>query len=294
MADLGDMFEQLEADSGGKSRDEIIKPPFGWPGGKSRSLTHILPHLPYTGRFVEGFGGSGAVLLARSPSKLEVYNDRYGGVTDFYKCLKNPVLMDQLCNWLEVTVHSREAFVEARDTWQDYSDPVERAARWFFMIRTSFGSLGRNWGRATSPGTNIAQQLKKKIKEFPDIQQRLAAVQVENQDWHDCVNDYDNHDTVFYFDPPYVDAYAGTYKHGMSKEEYRDFVHRIRELKGFVALSGYPNPFLDKMEWDHRVEWEVFVSIKSMAYTDNNHKKNLEGQESRSHASEVLWIKDAS
>lgn len=291
--DLLDMFESLERQTEPKSRDEIIRAPFGWPGGKSKSLDKILPHLPYTDRFVEAFGGSGAVLLARRKVKMEVYNDRYGGVTHFYQCLRNPVMMAKMCDWLNLSVHSREEFVNCKATWQDCDDPVERACRWFYMIRTSFGSLGRNYGRSTSAKTNIARQLSSKIPEFPLISNRLVGVQVENQDWEKCLHDYDHPDTVFYLDPPYVDAHTGTYKHEMTKDDFRHFLDVIFHLKGFVALSGYSNPVIEERSWDDRAEWDSFTSIQSMSYSDGNNKSHLAGQEQRKHAREVLWIKEA-
>ena len=54
-----------------------IKTPVSWMGNKT-SILHIIYALfpkSYT-RYIEPFGGSGAVLLGKSvPDKFEVYND---------------------------------------------------------------------------------------------------------------------------------------------------------------------------------------------------------------------------
>lgn len=291
------LFDDLDMVSGQvnkkpKDRD-IVRAAFGYPGGKSRSVKKILPHLPYRERYIEPFGGSAAILLAREPSKLEVYNDRYAGVVAFYRCLRSKKLFDALVQWIELTVHSREEFVFCRDTWENVDDPVERAGRWYYMSMYSFGSIGRNWGRSTSAKGNMAGKIRRKLKLFPAIHQRFERVQVENQDWEDCVRDYDSPDAVFYLDPPYVDVNRGTYGSEMSIDDHRHFLEVVMSLKGFCAVSGYSNPLYEKPPWDDRHEWKSFVSIQSMAYTEGNRKEQLKGLEKRGHATEVLWIKEA-
>jgi DNA adenine methylase len=241
---------------------------------------------------VEPFGGSGAVLLARNASKIEVFNDRYAGVTAFYRCIRDRAKLDRLCEWLDLTVHSREDFVWCKDTWENVADDIERAARWFYMINYSFASKGACWGRSTSAG-GMAGKVRNKIKAFQSVHERLKCVQIENQDWSDCLRDYDNSETVFYLDPPYIDASPGTYKHELSKQEHTKLLDAIFSLKGFVALSGYANPFYDERDWDSRHEWDVFISIKSAAYSEGNNKAHLKGIEERGHGTEVLWIKEA-
>lgn len=294
MPDLMDMFDDLDKQIEPAKKDIIVKAPFGYPGGKSRSIEHILPNLPYRNCYVEPFGGSGAVLLARQRSSLEVLNDRYMGITAFYQCLRNKAMMEKVCEWLALTVHSREEFVECKDTWANVDDPIERAARWYYMIAYSFGSKGNNWGRSVSGRGHLAGKILNRIKEFPAIYERIKKVQIENQDWKDCLRDYDSFDTVFYLDPPYIDAYAGTYKFEMTQDEHKDLIDAIFATEGFVAVSGFSNPLYENRPWDDRIEWEVFSSIKGMAFTEGNKRSHLEGRDTeRSFSKEVLWIKEA-
>lgn len=288
-----DPFEELDAYETKRTREEILKPPFGYPGGKSKSVLQILGHLPYGKRYIEPYGGSAALLLARKSSRLEVFNDRYAGVTSFYRCIKNRDKMRQLCDWLELTVHSREEFLLCRDTWENTHSDVERAARWYYMTQYSFGTMGRNFGRSTSPKAILAS-LRKKLKLFPLIHSRFEHVQVENQDGIDCVIDYDAPDAVFYVDPPYVDSHAGAYKHIMKHAAHRRLLETIDNSKGFFAVSGYSNPiYEDTIEWDERHEFKAFVSLQAMAFKDSNQKADVEGINKRTHAQEILWIRRA-
>lgn len=283
------LFDDLDRVSNQGRDSKILRAPFGYPGGKSRSLGNILPHLPYLERYVEPFGGSASVLLARKPSKLEVFNDRYAGVVAFYRCLKDPTLYQGLLDWLDLTIHAREEFVWCRDTWKNPDDPIERAGRWYYMLQSSFGSIGRNWGRQTTR-SSMAGKVRRKLTHFPAIHERFLNVQVENQDWEECLRDYDSKQTVFYLDPPYVDVNRGTYKNEMSIERHRALIKQIFKLDGYVAVSGYNNPLYNDNDWDARFEWKAFVSIQSVVNTEENKKAGIDSK--REHATEVLWIKE--
>lgn len=289
------LFDGLDAECGvSTSAEEIIRAPFGWPGGKSKSLKEIIPHLPQTRVYVEPFGGSFAVGLARAPSKMEVLNDRYAGVVAFYRVIKNPELFDKLVDWLELTIHAREEFRRCQAGWERTDDDVERAGQWYYMIQSSFSSLGRNWGRTIKPTGRMAGKVRDKLKYFPEIHQRMKYVQVENQDWFDCMTDYDSPETVFYVDPPYADAYSGIYKHEMKSQDYTRLVNTIFNCDGFVALSGYAgHPLFESQNWDERYTWDAYVSIESAAFTEGNRKAHLKDVSARGKAHEVLWIKHA-
>ncbi len=291
--DLFEMFEDLDRQTepeGSKDR-QIIRAPFGYPGGKTKSVPNILPHLPYRSRYIEPFGGSGAVLLARHKSKLEVLNDKYLGIVAFYRCLRDKNKYDKLVEFLELTIHSREDFVDFKNQWENTYDDVERAAKWYYMLNYSFSSLGRNFGRATSDKGIISGKIRNKLKLFPEIHKRLFRVQVENQDWYDCMKDYDHKDSVFYLDPPYIDVYAGTFVHGMPRNEHYKLLETIFNCRGFVAVSGYSNPIYENQSWDHRFSWESFVTIESCVSQGNN-KECLNKKIQRGYAEEVLWIKE--
>jgi len=285
------LFDELDALTQ-RSRDNILKPLFAYPGGKSKSAEKIVDILPHSSVYVEPFGGSAAVLLCKAPCKLDVYNDRWSGVVDFYRCIRSPELCDKLCAWLELTVHSREDFCFCRETWKNTADIVERAGRWYYMVQYSFGSLGRNFGRSTTSKARLAS-IRDRLPLFAPIHERFKYVQIENQDWEQCCYDYDSEDTVFYLDPPYLGTDSGIYGHKMPIDAHRHLLDVVFRLKGFVALSGYDNSLYNNRDWDDRHEWKAFVSIQSLHTADGGYKEMLANVEKRGHATEVLWIKES-
>ena len=279
-----------------------------YPGSKYDSLDELLPHLPHRGSFIDVFGGSGTVLFNRPASKLDVYNDRYGGICAFYRALRDHPR--KLCQRLEVIVHSREEWEWCLRTWehepisiseealclydgkisQEDMELVERAARWYYMVQNSFVGLGRSFARVTKPTTGVAGVIANKLDSFWPIHQRLKRVQIENLDWRDCLNDFDNEQAVFYLDPPYFNADMSGYTHKMPMEDHIELCTRIMSLKGFVALSGYPNEIYDQFTWDKKVSWGRRDRANGMATSEYNNRSEV-GQ--RGILTEMLWIKEA-
>lgn len=288
--DLLAIFQSM--DDAPQVREEYVRSPFGYPGSKFRSLDDILPELPYRSRYGEPFGGSGKVLLARKSCPFEVLNDRYSGVTSFYRVLREPIGRDALIARLEEVCHSREEFIWSRDTWKDCHNPVERAARWFYMVRNSFGSQGRNFGRSVSDAT-MPRAYHNSLKLFPACSLRLRHVTVENQDWRQCLKDFDHHDMVWYIDPPYFKVCKGMYEIEMADADHVELLERIFHLQGFVALSGYPNELYNRYPWDHVKTWKVRTSTLGQAFTQENNLAGFEDALARKIATEALYIKEA-
>ena len=272
------------------NREGYTHTPIPYPGSKNRYLNKLLPYLPYDKVWVDVFGGSGSVTLARRPSKLDVYNDKHGGLTAFYRCLRDKSLKEQLIAWCDLTIHSREEFNWCRDTWEQQEDLVERAGRWYYSLIYSFGRLGRHFGRVIKPIAMGSGELRDKLTLFEDVHQRFKYVQIENLDWRHCLKDFDSYDTIFYLDPPYYGTAGIAYKYNMDAAEHVEMCQRLFDCKGFVALSGYNNPIYGKFPWDHIHSWDTSVTITTRAInTDTSNAKEL----GRNSNVEYLWVKEA-
>lgn len=271
-----------------KRSQRAFRAPMKYPGSKADSVPQILPYLPYRGAYVEVFGGTGVVLFNRSPMKLEVFNDRYAGVTCFYRVLRDQC--DALIDRLTLLVHSREEWEWCLQTWEDeHISDLERAARWYYMLQGSFLGKGHSWARITTASSPIAGVIANKLEYFAKIHTRLNNVQIENLDFRDCIRDYDNTNVVFYCDPPYLDEDATSYKHRMSQDDHEQLLELIMQGKGYFAISGYANPLYDSMSWTKRVTWERRDRANAQAVSAHNHRTE---KGSRDLKEEVLWIKD--
>lgn len=288
--DLLAMLNALDVPEG--RRDEYVRSPFGWPGAKSRSIDEILPKLPYRPRYCEPFGGSGKILLARHESPYEVFNDRFSGVTLFFRLVRHPETCNQLLSRLDQILHSREEFIWCRDTWKNCENEIERAARWFYSVRMSFGSQGTNFGRSKN-STMLIKAFQNSLTLFPDTSKRMRNVLIENLDWRMILKDYDHPDMVWYMDPPYYHTAKGQYEFEFTDEDHMELLERIQQLEGFVAISSYPNELYAKYSWDDIHTWQVHSTALGQSFQEENNQAGKEHILARVPATECLYIKEA-
>ena len=280
---LEHLFAGLDrvASAGKKVSKNIIRAPFGYPGGKSRIVDFIHSHLPQRELFVDVFGGGGTVFLNRDVKPGDVFNDINSGVCSVFRCFRDPVKYDKMLAFIASTIHCYEDWVHCKETWKDANDDVERACRWLYMMHYSFGSMGRNYGYV-QVNQAFSGKLASKVPAFQFIREKFRHANVENQDWEKILKRYDTFETVFYLDPPYFDSdtQACYGANGMNKDEHQHMLGVIENLKGFVALSGYANNLYDSQSfWTSRHTVIANVTIGD--------------KESRGKVEEVLWIKEA-
>nr|MBA3826420.1 DNA adenine methylase [Ktedonobacterales bacterium] len=134
----------------------MVSAPFPWFGGKRRLAPWIIPHFPAHTTYVEVFGGSAAVLFAKPPSALEIYNDLDGELVHFFRVLRDPVLAMDLSERLAWTPYSREEWRTCLTQLRagEEVDDVERARRWFVAVAQSFSSnvTSGSWRHSVGPG----------------------------------------------------------------------------------------------------------------------------------------------
>lgn len=179
------------------------KPLVAWAGGKRRLLKYLLPLVPPHTCYAECFGGGGALLFAKQPSKVEVFNDINGGLANLLRQAKfHP---DELVRELAMLPNSRELFRLFLDN--PGLTEIQRAARFLLINRWSFGGQMNSYGVskvAGGGGGNI--RLSKLRENILAVTERLDGVNVENLDWPQLVARYDSPETFFFFDPPYIRA----------------------------------------------------------------------------------------
>lgn len=243
-----------------------MKTPVSRVGNKS-SILHILYALfPLEfNRFVDVFGGSGSVLLGKPQiHPFEVYNDFDRNLVNLFRCMKDRTVATLraigFCN-----LNSREDFnaikkffesdgkftdeylleeleltaltfppPEAKELQElrtritiDYD--VRRAAMFLKLLRYSYSSGCKSF--ASQPFD--IRRLFGLIKELED---RMATVVVENQDFETLIKHYDRPDTFFYADPPYYST-EDMYAVGFNWDDHVRLHDTLSNIKGKFLLS---------------------------------------------------------
>jgi DNA adenine methylase len=222
--------------------------PFGWYGGKFSHLSWLLPLLPPCHHYCEPFAGSAAVLLNRTPSPVETYNDLDGEVCNFFCVLRDD--KERLIEAIALTPFSREEFALSCQVCPNLS-ALERARRFYTrarQVRTGLAqtaTVGRwanckNTSRAGMSG--VISRWLGGVKMLPEIAERLLRVQIENRPACDVIRLYDSPQTLFYCDPPYIHSTRGdnkAYGYEMDDCQHRELAMVLNSVKAKVAISNY-------------------------------------------------------
>jgi len=205
--------------------------PICWLGGKSRLRKKIIERLPEHTCYVEVFGGAGWVLFGKEPSKVEVYNDIDGELVNFFRVIKNcHKAFVQAFDWILV---SRKLFKDFITSQPEDLDEIQRAVRFYYIIRVSFGGKGEHFGYAKKGKSNL--NLEGFYKTFSGIHNRLRRVYIEEDDFEAILRRYDGTETVFYLDPPYYET-AG-YRYKMNLEDYERLAGILAKIEGRFLLT---------------------------------------------------------
>ena len=258
---------------------------FGWYGGKFSHLNWLSPLLPECHHYCEPFGGSAAVLINRSPSPVETYNDMDGDVVNFFRVLRDE--QDELIRKIALTPFSREEFFRAveKNGARPVSD-LERARLFYIRARQArtglaqTASLGRwanckNTSRAGMSG--VVSRWLGGVEDLPRIAMRLLRVQIENRPAIEVIRLYDNERTLFYCDPPYPHGARGdskAYGYEMSDEQHRELAALLNSSQGRVAVSGYRCDLMDELYGD----WKRIDAAVKQCHSSKKDKQ------------EALWV----
>jgi DNA adenine methylase len=202
----------------------------GWIGGKKLLRKEIVSRFPEKiDRYIEVFGGAAWVLFQKEKhAELEIYNDYNSDLVNLYRCIKYHC--QELQRELSFMLNSREIFEDFKVQYntQGMTD-IQRAARFFMLIKTSYGSDARTYGCVKKDTSVTIEYLKR-------IQERLSKVVVENKDFENLIEVYDRPTALFYLDPPYFGT-EKYYQAQFTQNDHERLYNVLKNIKGKFILS---------------------------------------------------------
>lgn len=233
-------------------------------GGKYYLRSWLTSMIPEHTLFSESFVGAGHLLFSKKPSPVEVINDIDGHLITFFRVIKDHEKRQRLIEILEYMPYSRRLWQELRLHWKQGNipgDPVEASAQWFYLNRSCFGGDQKRggWAVPSVTGRNPAQSFRTAIDTFADVARRLRSVAIEDLPYAECIQRYDSEYTLFYCDPPYLNAEHYYGKDSFSQDDHYKLAELLNKTRGKVMLSHYQNSLYDELYkgW-YRHEYESF------------------------------------
>lgn len=253
------------------------RPVLRWHGGKWILAPWIISHFPDHRVYVEPFGGAASVLLRKSRSYAEIYNDLDQEVVNLFRVLRSERAAE-LVDMVRLTPFARVDFMDA---YSAGDDPVERARCLIVRSFMGFGSNGHNRStgfrsNSNRSGTTPAHDWANYPDHLARIIERLNGVVIESKDATAVMLTHDGPNTLHYVDPPYVFStradLSKDYAHELTDADHSALLETLKSLTGTVILSGYPSELYDEALSGWR-------RIERVALADGASKRT-----------EVLWI----
>lgn len=233
-------------------------------GGKRFLAGWLSGMIPGHTCYVEPFCGAGHLLFAKRPSQAEVINDIDNHLIGFFKVIRDAEARKRLIDILDHMPYSRSLWRETRTGWKEGhlpKDETEKASWWFYLNRSCFGGdqLRGGFAMPSVTGRNTAQTFRNAIDTFKDVAARLRSVTIECLDYKDCIQRYDSQDTLFYCDPPYLEAEKYYGKDSFSQNDHYKLAGILHGIKGKAMVSHYANELYDSLYsgWN-RYEYQSF------------------------------------
>jgi DNA adenine methylase len=232
--------------------------PLPWVGGKNASAERIVSAFPPPDAYdtyVEVFGGAAHVLVRKPPFKhIEVYNDLNDDLVRFWMAARNqPEALQQRIDTLP---YSRSLYAAYRQSLRRHEsmDELERAARWFYLLRSTFGGVpdfSKGWGYTIQQGSNKAHSIRTATALLTLIAERFRSVQIEHQDFASIIQTYQTPRTLFYVDPPYIgceDYYDDTDGTALfTEQDHHRLAALLNATPALVAVSYYEHPLVREL-----------------------------------------------
>lgn len=203
-----------------------------WIGGKKLLRNKIIEQFPGAeefDRFIEVFGGAGWILFAKERhASIEVFNDANGELINLYRCVKYHC--EALQKELEWSFTSREQFFDSKEqiNTRGLTD-IQRAARYYMLIKSSFGADIRSFGVRAKNFDNSIEYLTK-------VKERLRTTVIENKDFEGLIKTYDREKALFYLDPPYYET-EKYYDVCFTEQDHVRLRNALENIKGKFILS---------------------------------------------------------
>jgi len=250
-----------------------MKTPLRYPGGKSRAVKHILPHIPEdVERVCSPFFGGGSVELAIAARGTEVRGyDKMKQLVWFWMalCEDNQKLADAVEDlqeeyWIEekgefkdsdpirklwiqenginkfVRGCSKNSFTNFREELKDpsFMFSYEKAAKYYAINRASFS--GATFSGGWSKRASYARFTQSSIQRLRDFEAKNFRV-----DYADFEDAMDYHPKAFlYLDPPYMLPTTQNALYGTNGDLHRTFDHeRLHSL--LTKRSGWVMSYND-------------------------------------------------
>lgn len=206
-----------------------------WIGGKSHLADRIVPLIPPHRCYCEVFAGAAWMLFKKPESKVEIINDINLDLVTLYRVIKHH--LDEFIRYTRWLLVARDEFERFKATPADTLTDVQRAVRFYYLMKTGFGARLRSPSFGVSSMNPSRFNLLRIEEELSEAHIRLSRVFVENMPYADVIRRFDKATTFFYIDPPYFGAEDYYGKGLFGPDDFATLARMLGKVRGRFCLS---------------------------------------------------------
>jgi|SRR5579883_5471 len=262
--------------SRGQGKEKHVPILLKWPGGKRAILKHILPFAPETFRhYYEPFIGSGALFFTLTPVHASI-SDSNKELTNCYTQVRDHP--QAIIETLAMMKNTQENYYRVRES--SPTDPIDRAARFIYLMTLSFNGLHRVnlQGKFNVPynhKTHINPCDRDKILK---VSLALTHTSITNCDFEKAIEGATAGDFI-YFDPPYTVSSGPRrfIKYNDNVFSWEDQIrlarvaHRLASHGCHVLISNATHPDILELYQDYGFRVHTITRLSVVA-ADSKHR----------------------
>lgn len=216
-----------------------------WVGGKALLADKIIPLIPDHKCYCEVFAGAAWLLFKKPESKVEVINDINVDLVTLYRVVQHH--LEEFIRYFRWVLVSREEFERLKRVDPATLTDIQRAARFYYLIRMRFSSNLNSPSLGVSTHRGPRLNLLRIEEELSAAHLRLAGVYIENLQFEKLIDRYDRAHTFFYVDPPYYGCENHYGKGLFKRSDFGALADRLARLEGRFILSLNDTPEVRKL-----------------------------------------------
>ncbi|MBI5787939.1 MAG: DNA adenine methylase [Candidatus Schekmanbacteria bacterium] len=209
-------------------------------GGKSLLANKIIPRMPEHDCYCEVFAGAAWMLFKKEESDVEIINDINTDLVTLYRVVKHH--LEEFVRYFKWALVARDEFKRLLDEKPETLTDIQRAARFYYLLRNSFGSKIPSpvFSIATSRPSNF--NLLRIEEELSSAHLRLSRVYIENLPYEKLIPRFDRTNTFFYLDPPYFGCENYYGKNIFQREDFEKIRGILAGISGKFIMSINDTP----------------------------------------------------
>lgn len=252
--------------------NQSINSPFRYAGGKFYARNLILKHIPPHSYYVEPFAGGSSIFFAKSKVKKNLLNDIDEALINTYLIIRDRP--EELIDYLTGEQATKERHAYYKIEFKPKNE-LERAARWFYLNRTSYSGIMKPQNCYWGYGDKYSMRPENWPRNIRRTSEKLQSVEITSLDFEQVIKTVPD-DAFLFVDPPYFNADQDKfYTHSFSQNEHYRLCEVLKEHKERIKfLITYDNsPQIREL-----YEWATEMHDKEWNYTINRTDDQKNGQ----------------